>query len=301
MNPPARTAELLSSEDTDEGLPSRRHDRRIGDILLDAELVDAKGIEQILAHARRKDQKFGEAAVQLGLLRRDQLQQVLAYQFDFPVMAPGHGMVSPEVVTAFEATDPVAEDLRELRNQVLLKWKDAERPNNALAVLSAGRSEGRSFLAANLAVAFSQVGQRTLLVDADFRNPRQHDLFGIPNQVGLSALLAGRTVSYAVQQFSALRGLSILPSGGIPPNRLDLFAGEAFPELLTIFSKVYDVVVVDAPAADAGGEALMIAARSGGCLLAIRRGRTSYRNLNDFCRRIAASGAQLLGSSLGDF
>ena len=51
---------------------------------------------------------------------------MLAYQFDFPVMAPGNGMVSPEVVTAYEAPDKVGEDLRELRNQVLLTWKSRE-------------------------------------------------------------------------------------------------------------------------------------------------------------------------------
>ena len=60
-------------------------------------------------------------------------------------------------------------------------------------------------------------------------------------------------------------------------------------------------MVVDTPAADAGGEALMIAAQSGGCLLAIRQGRTSYRALQDFTRRIGASGADVIGSNIGDF
>ncbi len=301
MNSPARTADLLAPEEIDEDLPSRERDRRIGDILLDAGMVDAKTIDRILAHARRKQQKFGQAAVHLGVLRRDELQRVLAYQFDFPVMAPGSGMVSAEVVTAYEAADKLAEDLRELRNQVLLKWKAGERSNNALAILSPGRDEGRSFLAANLAVAFSQVGQRTLLIDADFRHPRQHELFGIPNQTGLSALLAGRSVAYAVQQFPALRGLSVLPCGGIPPNPLDLFAGESFPELLGIFSRVYDMVIVDTPAADAGGEAMMIAAQSGASLLTIRQGRTSYRSLQAFAAKATAAGASVIGSNLGEF
>ena len=302
MNSPARTADLLTPEATGKDLPPLARNRRIGDILLDAGLIDTKAIDRILAHAQRKGQKFGEAAVQLGLLRREELQRVLAYQFDYPVMAPGSGRVGAEVVAAYEGTDKVAEDLRELRNQVLLKWKALEqRANNALAILSPGRAEGRSFLAANLAVAFSQVGRRTLLIDADFRHPRQHELFGIANQVGLSALLAGRSVAYGVQQFSALRGLSVLPCGGIPPNPLDLFAGDAFPELLAIFSKVYDVVVVDTPAAEAGGEALMIAAQSGGCLLAMRQGQTSYRSVQDFARKAGAAGATLIGSNLGEF
>ena len=302
MNSPALTSELLSPEETDEDLPALQRDRRIGEILLDAGLVDTKDIDRILAHAQRKDRKFGESAVQLGLLRREELQRVLAYQFDYPVMAPGNGSVGAEVVVAYESTDKVAEDVRELRNQILLKWRvREERANNALAVLSPDRGEGRSFLAANLAVAFSQVGHRTLLIDADFRHSRQHELFGIPNQVGLSALLAGRSVSYAVQQFAALRSLSVLPSGGTPPNPLDLFSGEAFPELLAIFSKVYDIVVIDAPAADAGGESLMIAAQSGGCLLTIRKGQTSYRSLQDLATRIGAAGGAMLGANLGEF
>ena len=301
MNSPLRTADVLSPEETAEELPSRERDRRIGDILLDAGMVDAKAVDRILAHARRKQQKFGEAAVQLGILRRDELQRVLAYQFDFPVMAPGNGTVGAEVVTAFEGDDKLADDLRELRNQVLLKWKDGERANNALAILSPARGEGRSVLAANLAVAFSQVGKRTLLIDADFRHPRQHELFGLANQTGLSALLSGRSVAYAVQQFPALRGLSVLPCGGIPPNPLDLFAGASFPELLGIFSRVYDIVVVDTPAAEAGGEAMMIAAQSGGSLLTIRQGRTRYRALQDFAAKAGAAGASVIGANLGEF
>ena len=87
-----------------------------------------------------------------------------------------------------------------------------------LTIVGAERGEGRTYLAANLAIVFSQLGERTLLVDADLREPRQHFLFHLENQVGFSTLLAGRSREEAIVRIPDLAGLSVLPAGPTPPN-----------------------------------------------------------------------------------
>src|SRR5258706_15677072 len=90
-------------------------------------------------------------------------------------------------VVAYEPFHPRAEELRALRTQLLMRWSNAGARHRALAIASPGAREGRSYVAANLAVVFSQLGERTLLVDADLRTPRQHRIFNVPDRIGLSA------------------------------------------------------------------------------------------------------------------
>ncbi|MFY8043907.1 MAG: chain length determinant protein tyrosine kinase EpsG, partial [Rhodoferax sp.] len=82
--------------------------------------------------------------------------------------------------------------LRAIRSQLKLRWFDQAQGHAMLAIVGAGRAEGGSYLAANLAIVFAQMGERTLLIDADMRAPRQHTLFNLNNQLGFSSLLAGR-------------------------------------------------------------------------------------------------------------
>ena len=99
----------------------------------------------------------------------------------------------------------------------MLRWFDAETGHKALAVVSPDAGEGRSFIAANLAVVFSQLGERTLLIDADLRNPSQHQLFRLPNKLGLSSILAGRAeLEETVTRIPGLIDVSVMPAGATP-------------------------------------------------------------------------------------
>ena len=157
--------------------------------------------------------RFGDAALQLGLLDEDDIQQVLSRQYDYTYLMPDDDSISKEVVAAFKPFSPVVEQLRVLRSQLLLRWFDVDAGGRALAVLSPDTGEGRSFVAANLAVVFSQLGQRTLLVDADLRRPCQHRLFRISDKLGLSSILAGRAeTAECISRIPHLKDLSLLPS-----------------------------------------------------------------------------------------
>jgi capsular exopolysaccharide synthesis family protein len=165
-------------------------------------------------------------------------------------------------------------------------------------VVSPDRGEGRSFVAANLAVTFSQMGQRTLLIDADMRHSRQHLLFGLQNHAGLSAMLSQRTTGNIFRRIEGLRDLSVIGCGGIPPNPVDLLARDAFAQVLEGFARIYDVIVVDTPPAADYPDAEMIAARSRGCVLVAREGVTRFKRAQQLAANVKSAGATVIGSVL---
>lgn len=293
---PTLAEELLLPRTPVAGTP---RDKPIGAILLDAGLIKLQDVERILAAAREKGLRFGDAAVALGLIRPGDLHGALAYQFDYPVLAPGSTSVSREVISAFEARHPVLNDVHALRSQVLLRWLTHENAQNrAIAVISPESGDGRTFVAANLAVAFSQMGQRTLLVDANMRRPRIHDLFGIDNQAGLSALLADRRVSNALKRIDGLRDLSVIPAGGEPPNPHDLLSRDSFEEMLAAFSQIHDVIVIDTPAARHSPDAEVVAVRARGSILLGRHNRSRVADLAGLAQQVQSLGGTIVGSVL---
>ena len=143
----------------------------------------------------------------------------------------------------------VVEELRSVRTQLLVRWFNPGAGRRTLAVTSPCAREGRSFVAANLAVVFSQLGQRTLLVDADFRSPRQQSIFNVPDRFGLSSALSGRADLSVALPVTGLTGLSVLPAGPVPPNPLELLSRASFAALLAKAQLEYDTVIIDTPAA----------------------------------------------------
>src|SRR5213592_2290785 len=162
--------------------------------------------------------RFGEAALRLGLITEDDLRCAVAKQYDLPHLLPGNESISKELVVAYEPFHPRAEELRALRTQLLMRWSKAGVRHRVLAIVSPGPGEGRSYVAANLAAGFSQLGERTLLIDADLRAPRQHRIFDVPDRIGLSAILSGRADRSAVVPVPQFSTLSLLPAGAPPPN-----------------------------------------------------------------------------------
>ena len=184
----------------------------------------SQDVERILEQQREKGGRFGDAGRALGLLEQRDIDFALSRQFDYPYLRRGESRVSEAVVAAYEPASPQVEALRALRSELMLHWFSDDAAHKSLAVVSEARGDGRSYIAANLAVVLSQLGGRTLLIDADLRNPSQHALFGLENRIGLSAVLAGRAGAEAVQRVAELGSLSVLPAGVAPPNPQELLA-----------------------------------------------------------------------------
>ncbi|MDQ6680114.1 MAG: chain length determinant protein tyrosine kinase EpsG, partial [Pseudomonadota bacterium] len=166
-----------------------RATRSLGGILIDSGQLTVEDAERVLALQKEQNLRFGAAAVQLGLLTEADIQYALSRQFAYAYLRKGPGdkkPVSDELVAAYQPFSPRVEQLRAIRSQLMLRWFDKAESRQVLTVVGASRYDGRSYLAANLAVVFSQLGERTLLVDADLRSPRQHELFHLENKVGFS-------------------------------------------------------------------------------------------------------------------
>ena len=272
--------------------------RAIGAILIDTGRLTAENAERILRRQKETGQRFGDAALELRLLTDEDIRFALASQFDYPYLPAGDNSLSHEVVAAYRPFSPVVEQLRALRSQLLLRWLDSETKRRTLAIVSPDHSEGRSFIAANLAVVFSQLGERTLLIDADLRSPRQHEIFHLDNTRGLSGLLSGRASNDAIVRIPSLVGLSVLPAGVVPPNPQELLGRPAFVELLSKFSNDFDVVIIDTPATGKFADAQTVAARAGGALLVARQNLSSLPEIAQLSSNLQQSGAMLVGSIL---
>ncbi|QEL65392.1 putative polysaccharide export protein [Oryzomicrobium terrae] len=281
------------------------NDRAMGAILVDAGRLTPEDAEIILRNQRDEGLRFGDAALRLGLLSEEDIQFALSRQFDYPYLAPGDLSVSKELVAAFSPFTPLVEQLRALRSQLMLRWFDGEPGSSSarriLPILSPGHGEGRSFIAANLAVVFSQLGERTLLIDADLRSPHQADIFHLENRVGLSSILAGRAgLADAVVRIGALVDLSVLPSGPIPPNPQELLSRPQFNSLLNDVACNFDVILLDTPAAALYADASALAGRAGGAVLVARKGMTLAADLAGLGRSLQQAGIAVVGTVLND-
>lgn len=277
--------------------PPEGASRGIGQILVESGRLAAGDADRILEFQQGSRARFGEAGRALGLLTEDDLRFALSVQFDYPYLGRDSGL-SRELVAAYEPSSAQVEELRALRSQLMLRWFSTAPERKGLAIVGAGRGEGRSYLAANLAIAFSQLGERTLLIDADLRSPRQHQLFGLGRQAGLSDLLAGRVGLQAVVPIPALRDLAVLPAGALPPNPQELLGRPQFLKLLQSFSEDHDVIIMDTPAASHYADAHTVAVRAGAALLVARQDMSSLPKLAHLTQGLREFGVGVVGSVL---
>lgn len=271
------------------------HDRSIGDILAELRNLTAEQVEKILERQRESGIRFGEAAVELGFASKDDVLFALSQQFHYPYAPEEQRKASPELVALNEPFSPRAETFRGLRSQLMMRLFADAAPRHALAIISPDAGDGKTYCAANLAVTLAQLGGRTLLVDADMRGPRLHEVFKLSNRSGLSGILSGRSDNQVIQQVPGVPSLFVLPLGTTPPNPLELVERPAFGLLMRELVSKFDHVVVDTPAAAYGADAMVIAARCGAALVIARKDTSRVAMLQDLVDSLAGSPAKVAG------
>ena len=274
-------------------------ERQIGSLLVIDAKLSVEDVEQVLRFQREKGVRFGAAAVALGLATQLDIQQALSKQFGYPIVVRGNSNLSAELVAAYDPFARQVESFRALRSQLMLRWLAPEMQRKSLAVVSAQRNEGRSYVAANLAIVFSQLGKRTLLIDADLRHPRQHALFGISNTHGLSTVLSER-VEEAIQRLPGLVDLSIITAGPTPPNPQELLSRLAFSKELENAGGAFDVIIIDTPPLSQSADAQTLAVRAGGALLLARRHHSRLADVRALAETLRGASAQIVGVILND-
>ncbi|RYZ79925.1 MAG: chain length determinant protein tyrosine kinase EpsG, partial [Proteobacteria bacterium] len=269
MQQPASMITVISND--------AKHESSMGSMLLDMGKIKAEDAEHILRQQKEKGMRFGEAAQSLGLITKEDIQEVLARQFDYPYLQRGQGNFPPELVAAYEPFSEQVEVLRAVRSQLMLRW--FAKGHKALAIASVNREEGTSLFAANLAIVFSQLGEQTLLVDSNLRNPKQNKIFNLTGKKGLSDILAGRADLKSIEKVASFIDLSILQAGTEAPNPQELLGREIFLRVAKEAISQFDIVIYDTSAFAAGADAQASVARAGGVLLVARENTSSLRDL----------------------
>ncbi len=171
----------------------------------------------------------------------------------------------------------------------------SECGGNAITVTSANASEGKSTTSSNLAVAFSQLGKKVLLIDADLRRASLHRKFKIKNTDGLTNVLIGeKNVGECVKEINT--NLFILTAGSIPPNPSELLGSQKFEEVMKYVCAVYDFVIVDTPPLNIVSDSILVAPHTSGAVLVVRDGYTPHYSIQKAIDVLRFSNVNILGA-----
>lgn len=269
---------------------------QIGRLLYENGKLSADDIDRVAKLQEERGVRFGEAAVALRLVTADDVKMALAEQFSYPVAPLSNTDLDRSLIAALRPQSRRVEALRGLRSELMLRYFDEPDKRILPLVGIDGAGEGGT-LVANLAIVFSQLGARTLLMDCNLREPSLHRLFGLPNRHGLSDILASRA-NFRPQLCSPLESLWLLNAGTSAPNPQELLSHKRYRSLTAKLAEQFDVVLVNTPSLGTSLDAQLVANRAGAALLLAKEHVTPLRRLDTASRRLQDVGVNVLGVTL---
>jgi succinoglycan biosynthesis transport protein ExoP len=238
-----------------------------------------------------RDQKFrttNEISATLGLPILGQI----------PSMPKRKSIVARGQTVYLEPSSPVAEAYRSIRTSII--FGAPNKKAKTILVTSARELEGKTTLASNLAIVMAQTGQRTLLLDADFRNPMQYKIFEINNNNDLVTLLSGTTTLENAIRSTPIEGLELLPCKTELINSSEIINSDSFAKLLEILSGRYDRIIIDSPPVVPVTDAQILAAICDITILLVRVEQTT-KKMSQLARDgLLSIGARILGIVVND-
>ena len=295
---------------------------RLRDALIAKGKLTLDGAVRIEEGTRTMGVGWGDAAIQLGLITAADLHEAaeaaqelpqksadgivegaldkMAFRRGLPVKYVGVAKAGPSLILLRDPENAYSEQIRVLRTELML-LNSASRSGNLLAILSPCRREGRTQLSAELAIAFSQLGKRTLLIDADLRRPRIQALFEHNNRYdGLGRALALGSIPELLS-VEKLPHLSVLLAGPSVPNPLELLTNGQFQRHTSDWRKKYNVIIIDTPPITEFADGLAIASFAEQVLIVGRSGSTPHRNIKEMLRRMGSTQSRIVGAVMQDF
>jgi capsular exopolysaccharide synthesis family protein len=191
-----------------------------------------------------------------------------------------------------------AECCRSIRTNILFMSPD--HPLRTLVVTSPSPQEGKTTTAVNLAVTMAETGGRVLLIDTDLRRPRLHRSFGVPNQVGISTVIVGKSTLDEAIKSTDVPNLDVLPCGPTPPNPSELLHTGRFAQVLAECATRYERVILDSPPCSAVTDPAVLGNVADGVLLVVQAGSTTRDAATHARRHLASAKARLLGVILNE-
>lgn len=209
-----------------------------------------------------------------------------------PISTPTHG----QLLVHNGAPAAFTEAVRLLRSNILFAAPGTA--HRSVVVTSALAGEGKTLVASNLALSLAMAGQRVLLVDADMRQPRIHQLFGVPQQPGLSGVIARQTKPSAAIQKTAVVGLWVLPAGECPANPPELLGSKAFGDMLNAFGETFEWVILDSPPVTGMADAAVIGHVATGVLFVVGSEMTTRAAARTAIEQLDAARVTYVGTVL---
>ena len=217
--------------------------------------------------------------------------------FELPVIGyiaeMSKNMTGEEAVyVAKEPRSPVSEAFRSLRTNI--EYTNVENPPNTIMIASANPSEGKTTVAVNLAMVFSQSGKDVVLVDADMRRPMVHRYMGLSNRVGLSDAILDSGSTKAVEHPWKDTSLSVITSGSLPPNPSELLSSQNMVRFIENLNQENHVSIIDSPPFLVA-DATVLAANVDGVILVVQPGKTRTSSVAASIEQLDRVNANILG------
>ena len=244
---------------------------------------------------------FLSAAIATRAISRQSLMLALSKQFSYPIIhsESDSARFSRELVVGHEPFGAAAEALRSIRTSLVSSA--VAKGVRSFAIVAPRPGMGSTFFAANLALGFAQMSVATLLVDANLRDPRMAEIFGVDrNHDGLSETLRRGEIDAPAIAYDVLPGLSLMASGAVPPNPQELLCSEGFLSLTANFSRDFGVVIYDTPAAMDFADAYVVASRVGAAVIVARKNRAKFNDVSTIAEKLRSVQCDVVGSVLNN-
>lgn len=215
-------------------------------------------------------------------------------------IAAGEPTVDPMLCTHYASNSVSAEAYRSVRTAIYFNTQGVG--HQVIQVTSPNMADGKSTLAANLAISIAQSGKKTILIDADCRRPRGHKMFNVPHETGLASVIAGQSDLATAIRPTAIPNLALLPCGPRPANPAELLTSPRFKELLDIIRAQYDYVILDTPPLLVVTDPCVVAPRVDGVIMAIRvtkNGRPFAERAKEILNSLGANVIGVVVNGLG--
>ncbi|MFJ7735137.1 CpsD/CapB family tyrosine-protein kinase [Lysinibacillus sp. NPDC097287] len=209
-----------------------------------------------------------------------------------------NGLMARKLVTVTDTKSLISEQFRTIRTNIRFSLPNQEI--KSILITSSIPGEGKSTNAANLGVVFAQEGKRVIIIDADMRKPTLHHTFSTLNICGLSDVLSKQEEYFNAIQKTTVEGLSVIPSGPLPPNPVELLSSKTMDILMEDLKKDYDIIIFDAPPLLSVSDAQILSNKCDGTLLIVSMDKVQRVEVLKAKATLASSNAKILGVVLNN-
>ncbi len=207
--------------------------------------------------------------------------------------------ISTELSMVIDSISPVSEAYRRLQSNVV--YASPDQSLKTIVVTSANKAEGKTTVVSNLAIALAEAGKRVVILDADYRRPRIHAVFGVAKEPGVIDVVFNEVVFDDAIQESIMPSVHLMTSGKQPPNPVEVSRSERLREIITLLEQNYDHVIIDTPPFGIISDAAPMIVKSDGVIVCCRFNQTKDPEFDILLKNLNQINANILGAVLTAF